>query len=58
MLQLKLYLRLNQMGGCAIFFPHLLCYIMEIIKTFNIEKKIVSLVFIQCKELEIYDKKS
>lgn len=23
-----------------------------------IEKKIVSLVFIQCKELEIYDKKS
>lgn len=57
MLQLKLYLRLNQMGGCAIFFPHLLCYIMEIIKNL-IENKIVSLVFIQCKELEIYDKKS
>lgn len=57
MLQLKLYLRLNQMGGCAIFFPP-----SSLLHNGNyknlIENKIVSLVFIQCKELEIYDKKS
>lgn len=57
MLQLKLYFTTKPNGRMRHLFPP-----SSLLHNGNyknlIEKKIVSLVFIQCKELEIYDKKS
>lgn len=57
MLQLKLYFTTKPNGRLRHLFPP-----SSLLHNGNyknlIENKIVSLVFIQCKELEIYDKKS